>query len=482
MAVSSRLERIAGTILWIVILGFGAGLLNSLISPGQRSSGVISFVFWYAVPVLVVLLSAWALRSTAERRVSVALFLLFGLGSAFLAEATLRAFPKRVDGFSITEAVADTLCPGEWRNQTGCLAAAVAGLPFDRRSKLEVINDLEAIGIATWPSIDASYYLDPANEIEVDGDIRIPLAPGIPDVHTLLCNESGSWVTYESDEYGFNNPVGNHRAGFANVGVVGDSFVHGWCVPYDRSLVGLMRENGSAALGVGLQGSGPLAQLGIVREYLAPLRPPVVIWVFFEGNDLRDLARELTNDLLLRYLEPAFTQGLRELTPSIQVHLREDISRLEAVESEKAEQARLHRETARRRRDSLGGWIRLTETRRRLKDIGRGRLPDRPFDAAAFDQITTRMRDDVASWGGTLVFAYLPSQRRFADTVAANPHRTDILARVRGQGIAVIDLYEAMSDHPDPLSLFPFRVENHLTAEGYDLLAATLSRAIQELQ
>jgi len=346
-------------ILWVAAVGFAIGLAYFIIVPAQRAAGVSSFVFWYASPALVVMLAVWALRSSAERRVAVALLLLSAIASAFAAEALLRAFPRRVAGLSITTVVADSVCTGEFRNQAGCLAAAAMGAPFDHRTTLEVIQDFEAQGIEAWPSIDATHYIDSDNAIEVSGTSVVPLS-GIPEVLTVFCNESGSWVTYEADEYGFNNPAGSHRPGEIHVAIVGDSFVHGWCVPFEQTLVGHMRELDSIVLGVGLEGSGPLAQLGIEVEYLAPLRPAVVVWVFFEGNDLGDFRDEMSHGLLPRYLEPGFRQGLRALRGPVEQALREQILQLRSEEATRAETARKQREAARQRRRSVAGWIRLT--------------------------------------------------------------------------------------------------------------------------
>jgi len=471
----------ADAILWVAAVGFAAGLAYFIIVPGQRAAGVISFVFWYVVPALVVLLAVWALRSPVERRVATALLLLSLMGSAFAAEALLRAFPSRIAGFSMTTVVADSVCSGEFRRQAGCLAAAQTGKPFDRRTTLEVIQDFEAQGIEAWPSLDASHYIESDRVIEIDGRVVVPLSPGIPEVFTVLCNEAGSWVTYDSDEYGFNNPPGSHQAGAIEVAIVGDSFVHGWCVPFEQTLVGRMRQGDSTVLGVGLEGSGPLAQLGIEREYLEPLRPAVVVWVFFEGNDLRDFSKELADDLLPRYLTPDFKQGLRELGAPLTSRLRDRIFRLRDEEVTRVELAREQLISTRQRRQSLAGWIRLTEVRSRLTDLGRSRERVHPYDPALFDQVASRMRDDVASWGGTLLFVYLPSHRRFQSTSTANPHRSSVLAQVSALGIPTVDLLETLSGHPDPLSLYPFRLENHLTAEGYDLIARVLDERIRAL-
>ena len=41
-------------------------------------------------------------------------------------------------------------------------------------------------------------------------------------------------------------------------------------------------------INLGVGGFGPLLELAALTEYLTPLKPPVVLWVFFEGNDLTD--------------------------------------------------------------------------------------------------------------------------------------------------------------------------------------------------
>jgi hypothetical protein len=478
---SPPVRVVADAILWVAVIGFGIGLAYFIVVPGQRMARVSSVVFWYAIPVLVVVLSTWVLRSSVERRVATALLLVSVATSALAAEALLRAFPRKVAGFSMTVTVADSVCPGEFRRQAGCLAAAEAGTPFDRRTTLEVIQDFETQGIEAWPSLDASHYIDSDYVIEIDGRVVVPLSPGIPGALTTLCNEAGSWVSYHADEYGFNNPAGSHRPGEINVAIVGDSFVHGWCAPFAQTLTGRMRQLDPNVLGVGLEGSGPLMQLGIEVEYLAPLRPAVVVWVFFEGNDLRDFSLELSDSLLQRYLDPDFKQGLRELRSPLEKETRDLIRRLRSEEIRSVEQKRKDMESARQRRRSLAGWIRLTEVRSRLKYLGRSRTRAHPYDPVLFGQVASRMRDDVAGWGGTLLFVSLPSVRRFRDPSTANPHRSSILTQVSELGIPTFDFFETLSQHPDPLSLFPFRLENHLTAEGYDLMARALEESIESL-
>ena len=138
----------------------------------------------------------------------------------------------------------------------------------------------------------------------------VPLS-GVPHAPIVMCNEAGSYVTYESDRFGFNGPdeVWDRPA---EIALVGDSFVEGWCVGREDSLAAVFRDAHPATLNVGYTGHGPLAELGTIREYVAPLRPAHVFWFFYEGNDLvRDLPAEMESPVLRRYLEPGFDQQLR---------------------------------------------------------------------------------------------------------------------------------------------------------------------------
>jgi len=46
--------------------------------------------------------------------------------------------------------------------------------------------------------------------------------------------------------------------------------------------------------------------------------------------------------------------------------------------------------------------------------------------------------------------------------------------------IPIIDIHEEVFDsHPDPLSLFPFRLFGHYTAEGYKLVAEAIGKRLE---
>jgi hypothetical protein len=53
--------------------------------------------------------------------------------------------------------------------------------------------------------------------------------------------------------------------------------------------------------------------------------------------------------------------------------------------------------------------------------------------------------------------------------------RGKVLNGVAALRVPIVDLVPQLSQHPDPLSLFPLRMKDHYTADGYRMIAATLS-------
>ena len=91
--------------------------------------------------------------------------------------------------------------------------AKKSGIDFDVRTKFEVVKDLRERGISAVPATipfdllmrqpDDSF----KSKIAVDGKEVLPLG-GISHRVTVLCNETGKYIIYESDERGFHNPKG----------------------------------------------------------------------------------------------------------------------------------------------------------------------------------------------------------------------------------------------------------------------------------
>lgn len=114
-----------------------------------------------------------------------------------------------------------------------------------------------------------------------EGPVHGNLAPlGIPDAPWHDVN-----VSY--DRNGFRNDTDLEEA---DVVVIGDSFVEGAIVPAERTLskrLAVLLRGISANLGQAAY--GPQQELVVLQRFAKPLKPRLVLWCVFGGNDLLDV-------------------------------------------------------------------------------------------------------------------------------------------------------------------------------------------------
>lgn len=98
------------------------------------------------------------------------------------------------------------------------------------------------------------------------------------------------------DRNGFRNEIDYDRVDCV---VIGDSFVEAGNVSSDELLTHhIARELGSSVANLGQAYYGPQQEFKVLERVGVPLRPSICIWVFFEGNDLKDVwrYREIISD------------------------------------------------------------------------------------------------------------------------------------------------------------------------------------------
>ena len=137
------------------------------------------------------------------------------------------------------------------------------GVDVDTRTADEVLAALRAHAVDAVPIITASNHLfvtqtdgSIKSRINLEGREVMPLA-GVSNRVTLLCNESGQWIRYQSDGRGFNNSNGIWQSDRLEIAALGDSFTQGYCVPRERNFVALIRQRHPATLNLGVAGDGP---------------------------------------------------------------------------------------------------------------------------------------------------------------------------------------------------------------------------------
>jgi hypothetical protein len=298
----------------------------------------------------------------------------------------------------------------------------------------------------------------------------------ISNTVTVLCNESGEFVSYRSDEHGFRNPAGEWSTAHADLAAVGQSLTQGYCVADGKGYVDLLRAPHRVTLNLGMSGESAVLQLAAIKEYLTRYRPEVVLWFFTEGIDLPDLYEESTHPEVMRYLEPEFTQHLLDRQPQIDRGLRHFVARGEIrardIKSAARKSARL---------EQWLGMLKLWDLREKIELLYGLQSDAQPWSItqpsirALLGQAVSQAQSVTRGWGGTLYFVYLPSWERFRNgsRVSEREH-ANVLNFVAGMGVPVIDVQPAFQAHPDPLSLFPFRRFGHYNDAGNRIVAETI--------
>jgi len=368
-------------------------------------------------------------------------------------------------------------------------AAEHRGEPVDPRSRAEVVNDLRSQGVdAVSRTVPAALLVE-----QPDGSLRstlvgsdgelLPLA-GISRKTVVLCNETGAFAIHRSDEHGFRNPEGLWARAPLDALLIGDSFTVGECVGPGQDLGSLLRVQLPATVNLGMSGNDPLLELATLREYGPWLRPRRVLWFYFE-NDLWwfDLGKQARAPLLMRYLEPGFSQRLRARQPEIDAALAE----LETTGADPVPEPSPIEKLEQLTPGPFGrlwSWLSLRKLRSAFGSLRAGfaspaQGADPDFEL--FTRILAEARDQTASWGGQLVFVYLPGvwnfDRGLLSAAADDPVRARVLEIAGSLGLRVVDLQPVLGAHEAPLSLYSYPGTSvigppHLNADGYRVVAA----------
>lgn len=321
---------------------------------------------------------------------------------------------------------------------------------FDKRHSLDVVRDMRADGIDAMPPFVGTHRL--ADDKAPDD--LFPLI-GVSTATTVLCNETGKFAIYTSDEHGFNNPQNLPEQ--IDVLLVGDSFMHGQCMHQGKDIAGLLRGKGYSVYSIGGSGNGALIELGSLIEYGLRKKPKVVIWGY-AGNDPNDTRAELVNPLLRKYLdEDGFTQNLIERQPEINAYWKDLLVRKDLLAPKPPGE----------------GWSvptpRLSElvtlySLRKLLGLRRGPKGDW---RTSYRAILVKGRKLAEAQGAKVYFLPFPYYR----LVKNAPEKTrKIFGIVEPTGLTMIDMDTVFYKHPDRLNLFPLGLDGHYSEAGYALV------------
>ena len=494
LAALGRLTAIALAVAGAVALAACGRMVYAAWSGHRRFNTWPMIVFYYIMPAALAALCFSSLAVKPRARVRLLMLLASLTLSIYAGELWLTIFPgagrgvfASVDDHAQLRPAMTLLATAGDKTQFAANLTRRFGGSIDVRTARERLDELrrqdkDAIPVVTpsnhlfMPQSDGSI----RSAVTIDGEEVLPLA-GVSGRVTLLCNEGGQWVDYRSDRRGFNNPDRVWDPGPIDVVALGDSFTQGYCVENDKNFVALIRNHDGATVNLGIAGDGPLLMLATLREFAASLSPKIVLWFYYEGNDLVDLQVERKSALLSRYLTAGFSQPRLARQAEIDRGILAEIPRLE--ETERENDARRRHNVIKSRLTTL---VALGSLRERFGLI-EGSEPSageaaRDFDTAnmaVFQEILRQAKTQVDGWKGQLYFVYLPEWTRYTSYSSwGKAKRDETLRLVRSLGIPVIDVDPVFQAHGDPLSLFPFRMVGHYTETGHRLVAEEVLRRL----
>ncbi len=415
--------RAAAAFLIVAVCGFH--LAHSIVFSQKYLYDAWRFCLYYGMPFAGLALAAWLVWSRSERSLAVGVNVAAVVAALLAFEAVKIAISVRQDRtYDVFREDYDAALATHDR-----VSVAVPILSYARQ--------LEAVGAGA--------------------DRLFPLA-GLARAHTLLCAEGRPLVTYASDRHGFNNPDRLWDAPQLQAALIGDSFIHGQCNAAPHAIADIVREKVPATLGLAFSGNGPLLELATLVEYGRKARPRNAVWCFFEGNDFDELEAEAGFAVLKRYLEPEPSLRLASRQPEVDAIVKAKLDRDVVGKLERRPQG------ASAGRSGLLGALASKQSLRRVIGLqtlgaelglawGRG-----GGDQRLLAQVLGRAKAEVASWGGTLHFCYLPSSARYRGRLEIrapfDSYRGRTLATASSLGLPVIDVTEAFERSGARMTLF----------------------------
>jgi hypothetical protein len=463
----------------------------------RQFSGVGSVAVDYVLPILLaaVCFAGMRLKPTVKSYLAVSLLT---AGVLIVSLETALALWSKLPS---VEAARSQAAVFEKRIQM----ANALGMSFDKRTRMEVVKDLRHEGMDAVPAVYPAQLLSRQSDgtekasTSINGLEILPLA-GVADKLAVACNESGQYISYRSDEHGFNNPLHLWEKSGFDIVALGDSHVQIWCVPPEKNLVALIRNRYPATLNLAMEGDGPVTELATLKEYARVAKPKLVLWFFYEGNDLNDLKWEPKTPILMRYLNGEFSQNLFMRQPEIDQTLNTFIDSPPPAESQLRTRTREMSELVTDTTElsqMLHDILTLSQLRQALGLVGarnhfaaqasgdsRGQAHRGAPDPSVVNRILLLQRTlaeahkTVSEWGGELYVVYLPGLNRYLPGEVPDPNREPILETIHRLGLPLIDIDESFRAQKEPWKLFPFGIQGHYTVEGNRLIAEQVLRSI----
>ena len=347
--------------------------------------------------------------------------------------------------------------------------AKINKIYFDKRSIKEVIKDYKKESINSSILIKPTKFVSSNGFKTKNGKLIYPLA-GISKILTINCNENGNMSEYFSDRYGFANKDNVWDIKKIDILMLGDSFAHGACVDPDNNISHYL-ENFSKKniINLGYGANGPLIELATYFEYGKRKKPEIILWFYYEGNDLNNLGNEIKSKELIKYLTTDHNQELINKQKIIDKYLlnyqNKSLKNLQNSKKKKINPIKVVKLGNIRTIIIQSPFIQ-NKKNCSYKNINNFFNIIKKIDSTAYEE------------DSKFYFVYLPTYYRFV--TKNNFCKSEIINGLNNYKINYIDIHKELFDKiEDPLIYFPFKMFGHYTSSGYKEIAKIIVRKIQ---
>jgi len=226
-----------------------------------------------------------------------------------------------------------------------------------------------------------------------------------------------------------------------------------------------------------VNGTGPFISLAITKEYASRIKPKNVFYLFYEGNDLRDMMYE-EKTFLKKYLNDDFSQNLFESNDSVSEFLKEYESIFYEILPSKIKNEKIKNDNLIIEKipfkEKVKDFLELNTLKELLLKSSVFYKKKHNVDYKYFDEIILKMNKEIKKWDGNFYFVYLPSWTRYNNkySVANYFQKSKIKKIVENKKIVFVDIDNYFkSKNVDNLDIFIFGIYGHYTKRGYELIA-----------
>ena len=211
-----------------------------------------------------------------------------------------------------------------------------------------------------------------------------------------------------------------------------------------------------------------MIEYATLKEYLN-YKVKNILWIYYSGNDLTDLSRELENDILKKYLtDQNFSQKLINNQPQIDKINNQTLDNLilDAQFQNLKENSKL--------KYKILKFLQLDRTKDKIKVLFL-KNDYKIKNLETFKIILQQIKSLSLKNNSKLYFVYIPDFYRHRDKnypIGEEKIIEDLLKQLE---IPVINIQkEFFFENENPLKYYPFKIRHHYTQEGYCKVSKTI--------